>query len=154
MTMTTATATKKKKKTNRIRRCSRARRRTRNSNDSNITASLLCTPIFTFLLVSNHLPKWAKTPPNGRCHAPDFSFKNAKLRLNIIIIDILRAAGEDFLLLGRTFTKKKKKNLTRPTWVVTPSGHFEHLALWTLWRHLNKMAQSALARPLWKRCRG
>ena len=24
--------------------------------------------------------------PNGRYHAPDFSFKNAKLRLNIIII--------------------------------------------------------------------
>ena len=30
--------------------------------------------------------------PNGRYHAPDFSLKNAKLRLNIIIIDILRAA--------------------------------------------------------------
>ena len=30
--------------------------------------------------------------PNGRYHAPDFSFKNAKLRLNIIIIDILRAS--------------------------------------------------------------
>ena len=37
-------------------------------------------------------PKWAKNAPNGRYHAPDFSFKNAKLRLNIIIIDILRAA--------------------------------------------------------------
>ena len=30
--------------------------------------------------------------PNGRYHAPDFSFKNAKLRVNIITIDILRAA--------------------------------------------------------------
>jgi len=38
------------------------------------------------------MPKWAKNAPNGRYHAPDFSFKNAKLRLNIIIINILRAA--------------------------------------------------------------
>ena len=30
--------------------------------------------------------------PNGRYHSPDFSLKNAKLRLNIIFIDILRAA--------------------------------------------------------------
>ena len=30
--------------------------------------------------------------PNGRYHAPDFSFTSAKLRLNIIIIDTLRAA--------------------------------------------------------------
>ena len=37
-------------------------------------------------------PKWAKKAPNGRYHAPDFSFKNAKFRLNIIIINILRAA--------------------------------------------------------------
>jgi hypothetical protein len=37
-------------------------------------------------------PKWGKNAPNGRYHAPDFSFKNAKLRLNSIIINILRAA--------------------------------------------------------------
>jgi hypothetical protein len=43
-------------------------------------------------IVSDHGPKWTKNAPNGRYHAPDFSLKNAKLRLNIIIIDILRAA--------------------------------------------------------------
>jgi hypothetical protein len=37
-------------------------------------------------------PKWTKNAPKGRYHAPDFSLKNAKLRLNIIVIDILRAA--------------------------------------------------------------
>ena len=48
---------------------------------------------FIFLLTGcQNGPKWAKNAPNGRYHAPDFSFKNAKLRLNIIIINILRAA--------------------------------------------------------------
>jgi peroxiredoxin len=36
--------------------------------------------------------KFCKMDENGRYHAPDFSLKNAKLRLNIIIIDILRAS--------------------------------------------------------------
>ena len=48
---------------------------------------------FIFLLTGCQKgPKWAENAPNGRYHAPYFSFKNAKLRLNIIIINILRAA--------------------------------------------------------------
>ena len=50
-------------------------------------------PVLFFLSTSfQNGPKWTKNAPNGRYHAPDFSFKNAKLRLNIIIINILRAA--------------------------------------------------------------
>ena len=53
---------------------------------------LLLALLFFFLTGCQNGPKWAKNAPNGRYHAPDFSFKNAKLRLNIIIINILRAA--------------------------------------------------------------
>ena len=50
-------------------------------------------PCFSFFQQAcQNGPKWTKNAPNGRYHAPDFSLKNAKLRLNIIIIDILRAA--------------------------------------------------------------
>ena len=44
-------------------------------------------PVLFFLSTSfQNGPKWTKNAPNGRYHAPDFSLKNAKLRLNIIII--------------------------------------------------------------------
>ena len=50
-------------------------------------------PCFSFFQQAcQNGPKWTKNAPNGRYHTPDFSLKNAKLRLNIIIIDILRAA--------------------------------------------------------------
>ena len=54
--------------------------------------SLYIEVLFTIKHNSFLPPKWGKKAPNGRYHAPYFSFKNAKLRLNIIIIDILRAA--------------------------------------------------------------
>ena len=46
---------------------------------------------FSFNKVTK-MPKVGKKAPYGRYHAPYFSLKNAKLRLNIINIDILRAA--------------------------------------------------------------
>ena len=52
--------------------------------------------------------KWAKNAPNGRYHAPDFSFKNAKLRLNIIIINILRAAR---VFIAFTFPKPSENEV-------------------------------------------
>ena len=54
--------------------------------------SLYIEVLFTIKHNSFLPPKWGKKAPNGRYHAPYFSFKNAKLRLNIIIINILRAA--------------------------------------------------------------
>ena len=52
-------------------------------------------------------PKWAKNAPNGRYHAPDFSLKNAKLRLNIITIitcsfmNVFIAFNHLYLSMGR-----------------------------------------------------
>jgi hypothetical protein len=53
-------------------------------------------------------PKWAKNAPNGRYHAPDFSFKNAKIRLNIIIINTLRAAC---VFIAFTFPKPSENEV-------------------------------------------
>ena len=51
-------------------------------------------PVLFFLSTSfcQNGPKWGKKAPNGQYRAPYFSFKNANLRLSIIIIDNLRTA--------------------------------------------------------------
>jgi hypothetical protein len=53
--------------------------------------------LLTFLsYFCNKVAKWPrvgkKKAPSGRYHASDFSLKNAKLRVNIIVIDTLRVA--------------------------------------------------------------
>ena len=50
--------------------------------------SLLPEPLLFFLPKEREtkIQQVCQNTPNGRYHAPDFSFKNAKLRLNIIII--------------------------------------------------------------------
>ena len=71
--------------------------------------------------------------PNERYHASDFSFKNAKLRANIITIDTLRAAR---VFIAFTFPQPSEKEVqsiidARESFL---PYIFSHRALLTKWR--------------------